>query len=161
MKASPKTIDGSPETLPVLSVSPIEEDHLALKRIFNDFARDSGTQSSRQVFSATTLTSALTALRQFEYRVVLCERYLPLGDWKDLLEHSTRLASPPLVIVTSRHADEDLWAEALNLGAHDVLAKPFYPPEVVRVVTVACLRWRRERKHAAPKRISRDVARAV
>jgi len=45
--------------------------------------------------------------------------------------HVTR---PPLLIVTSRLADERLWAEVLNLGAHDVLAKPFNAEEVVRVL---------------------------
>jgi DNA-binding response OmpR family regulator len=50
--------------------------------------------------------------------------------------------------VTSRHADDRLWAEALNLGAWDVLAKPFDPGEVVRVVNLACLCWQRERQAA-------------
>jgi DNA-binding response OmpR family regulator len=150
MKASSRAIGGAPERVTVLSVSPIQEDHLDLERIFNDFVWDSCTQSSRQVSRATNLSSALTMLRQVRYPVVLCERELPLGDWKDLLEHSARLTNPPLVIVTSLHADEHFWAEALNLGAHDVLAKPFYPPEVIRVVTLAYLRWYRDRRYATP-----------
>ena len=44
-----------------------------------------------------------------------------------------------LMIVTSRLADERLWAEALNLGAYDVLAKPFDRTEAMRVVAAA---WR-------------------
>ena len=42
---------------------------------------------------------------------------------------------------------ERLWAEALNLGAYDVLAKPYDPTEVVRSVSLAWLQWtsRRER----------------
>jgi DNA-binding response OmpR family regulator len=45
------------------------------------------------------------------------------------------LPNPPPVIVTSIHADDQLWVEALNLGAHDLLAKPFDKAEVVRVLT--------------------------
>jgi len=45
------------------------------------------------------------------------------------------LPTPPLLIVTSRHADEYLWAEALNLGAYDVVAKPFDSHELSRVVS--------------------------
>jgi DNA-binding response OmpR family regulator len=56
--------------------------------------------------------------------VVVCERDLPPGSWKDVLEQVTILSDPPSLIVTSRLADERLWAEALNLGAYDVLAKP-------------------------------------
>jgi hypothetical protein len=31
---------------------------------------------------------------------------------------------PPLLVVTSRLADDRLWWEALNLGGYNVLAKP-------------------------------------
>jgi DNA-binding response OmpR family regulator len=34
-------------------------------------------------------------------------------------------------------ADDYLWSEALNLGAYDVLAKPFDVEEVVRTVDAA------------------------
>ena len=45
------------------------------------------------------------------------------------------------LIVTSRLADDRLWAEALNLGAYDVLAKPFERMELVRSVSSAWLHW--------------------
>jgi FixJ family two-component response regulator len=38
-------------------------------------------------------------------------------------------------------ADERLWAEALNLGAWDVLAKPFEADEVIRIVDIAGAHW--------------------
>ena len=133
----------------VLSVSPAEEDHVALERIFNDAARMAPAKTQWQLSRTRTLASALSELRQAEYAVIMCERYLGHGGWKDLLESTQRLTNPPFLIVTSRHADDYLWAEALNLGAHDVLAKPFYPAEVTRVVNLACLRWQRERRDAA------------
>jgi len=51
---------------------------------------------------------------------------------------------PPAIdlIVTCRLADEYLWAEALNVGAYDVLAKPFDAAEVNRVVSLAWLHWK-------------------
>jgi DNA-binding response OmpR family regulator len=58
-----------------------------------------------------------------------------------MLDHAGCLPNPPLLIVTSRLADERLWAEALNLGAYDVLAKPFDKREVIRTVTAAWLHW--------------------
>jgi DNA-binding response OmpR family regulator len=45
---------------------------------------------------------------------------------------SATLTDPPLLIVSSRLADEHLWAEALNLGVFDVLAKPFQSEEVLQ-----------------------------
>ena len=41
------------------------------------------------------------------------------------------------VLSMSRLADEALWAEVLNLGGYDLLASPFDPIEVDRVVTLA------------------------
>jgi DNA-binding response OmpR family regulator len=56
----------------------------------------------------------------------------------------SKLPDSPVLIVSSRTADERLWAEVLNLGAYDVLVKPFDPTEVSRVVGLAWLNW----KHA-------------
>lgn len=50
-------------------------------------------------------------------------------------------SSPPSFIVTSRLADERLWMEALNVGAHDVLVKPFDVAELKRVLDSAWCEW--------------------
>ena len=44
------------------------------------------------------------------------------------------------------------WAEALNLGAYDLLAQPFYEPEVRRILSNACSRpsYRASAASAAP-----------
>jgi DNA-binding response OmpR family regulator len=72
---------------------------------------------------------------------VVCEKDLSPDSWKDVLEQVTILPDPPSLIVTSRFADERLWAEALNLGAYDVLAKPFDRTEAMRVVGGAWRAW--------------------
>ncbi len=66
--------------------------------------------------------------------VVICEALLPDGTWKDLLTRMASTNASPLLVVTSDVADESLWAEVLNLGGYDVLAQPFDPEEVTRVV---------------------------
>jgi DNA-binding NtrC family response regulator len=76
-----------------------------------------------------------------EIGVVICERNLSPGSWIDVLEEVGLLQNAPSLIVTSRLADDRLWAEALNLGAYDVLAKPFERLELVRSVSSAWLHW--------------------
>jgi DNA-binding response OmpR family regulator len=137
--------NGPSQAFNILSVSPLAEDHATLDCLLGDGDPDTGTNVHWQLWTASTLSSALRALRRIPCPVVVCERDLPLGDWRDLLEHTRHLTSPPLVIVTSLPADDSLWAEALNLGAYDVLAKPFDRIEVIRVITSACLRWCRDR----------------
>ena len=47
--------------------------------------------------------------------------------------------------MASRFADDYLWVEALNLGAYDVLAKPFDITELTRSLSLAWLRSQRQR----------------
>jgi DNA-binding NtrC family response regulator len=141
-----------PALVDVLSVSPHPEDHLSLERLL-------GIPTPRRewqwhVSTAASLSSALRLLSELRCPVVLCEQHLPLGDWRDLLEHTRQLMKPPFVVVTSRHADDYLWAEALNLGAYDVLAKPFDRAETTRVIELATLRWNYEPQHRRPAALS-------
>ncbi len=72
-----------------------------------------------------SLRHARTKLQWDDYAVVLTEAALPDGTWLEAL-HLARETSRELeVIVTDPHADARLWAEALNLGAYDLLAQPF------------------------------------
>ena len=136
---------GLHESNTILSVSPIPEDHSNLQKAFHDWSADSDAHSTCELFSATTLSSAIGILRRTSCPVVICERDLPFGSWRDLVAFTQALSNPPFVIVASRHADEDLWAEALNRGAYDVVAKPFDRKEIIRILSSAYQRWHRER----------------
>jgi len=116
----------------VLSISPAKEDHCTLKGIFDD---------SAEVLHADSLPAALAVLQEQPVPVVICESDLGQHTWKNVLETVTCLPHPPLLIVASRLADDHLWSEALNLGAYDVLAKPFDGDEVVRTIDAARRRW--------------------
>lgn len=117
----------------VLSVSPNQDDHDALERFL--------CRSKCIIYQAHTLASGVATLRKNWVPLVVCERDLSPGSWKEMLEQITLLAKPPYLIVTSCLADERLWAEALNLGAYDVLPKPFEATEVERIVGSAWLHW--------------------
>ncbi len=94
---------------------------------------------SWRVRGARTFQEALRLLRGAERpTVIACERELPDGSWRDLFQFlSTKLKNPPPLVVVSRQADEALWAEVLNVGGYDVLAKPFDDDEVHRVMNMA------------------------
>ena len=63
------------------------------------------------------------------------------GTWKDILQAMATLSGRPLLIVTSRLADDYLWVEVLNLGGYDVLAKPWHHKEVARAIASALEHW--------------------
>jgi DNA-binding NtrC family response regulator len=131
----------------VLAVSPLDGDHSGLAEVF--------CHSKWRIHKARSCREAIAFLNGNRIPVVICERELPDGDWKDLLEKMSGLSDPPLLIVTSRLADESLWAEVLNLGGYDVLPKPFDRVEVVRVVSVAWLHWKNMRQGS---RLARKAA---
>jgi two-component system response regulator PilR (NtrC family) len=89
---------------------------------------------------ADSLQQARAKLRESDYDVILTEASLPDANWLDVL-HLTRESPREVeVIVTDAQADARFWAEALNLGAYDLLAQPFYEPEVRRILYNACSR---------------------
>ena len=121
--------------LTILCISPNGKDHVALRSIISHHTR-------WKLFTASDLTSAIDLLGQHEIAVLVCEQDLTPGTcWKDVLELIGTFPNSPSLIVSSRFADEHLWAEALNLGAWDVLATPFNKTEVIRSVISAWRRW--------------------
>lgn len=120
-------------TVHVLAVSPNETDLKILSRILD--------HSAWLFESAPSIRDAQRTLIANQAHVVVCDKRLPDGDWKDLLELACSLPNPPQVIVASKDADDRLWAEVLKRGAWDVLVKPFHPQEVYQSVHLAWRHW--------------------
>ena len=129
------------QTIAVLSVSSAEEDHFHLQDIFSSPERTLYTDVAFTLTAKSSIVAAKSALQRGRISIVMCEHDLSPGSWKELLDFAERLPSPPPVIVTSRVADERMWAEVLNLGGYDVLARPFNSEEVIRTVTSAWSLW--------------------
>lgn len=130
----------SDRTVRVLGVSAHESDHIRLRAIFS--------HSNWHIHQASNCREALDFLRTNEIAVLVCEEELPDGNWKELLDSLVRLPESPLLVVTSDDARTSLWAEALNLGAYDVLSKPFDSTEVTRIISLAWLHWKEHKQCA-------------
>ncbi len=129
--------------IPLLLVSPFQDDHAALLSILRkpDFC----------LFRSRGLQQALAVLRRASVPVVVAECNLQGCCWKDVWTALQGVPHPPLprLIVAASRADECLWNEVVHLGAYDVLAKPFESEEVVSVVTSAWEHWRWETEAAS------------
>jgi DNA-binding NtrC family response regulator len=123
--------------LTVLSLSPLDEDHLSVHAIIG--------HSAWVHLPCYELSSAAALLQKYDISVVLCAEHLGHGNWADAVNNIGTLQDPPSLIVVSRAADTRLWAEALNLGAWDVLAKPLDRAEVIRSVKSG---WQHRRDQA-------------
>lgn len=104
------------------------------------FLRDVFGVTGWSLYEASSVTEALTSMKRRPVDIVVTDRDLPDGRWRDLLDAFKTMPVPPPLIVTSRLADEYLWAEVLNEGGYDVLAQPFEAEEVIRVISAATRR---------------------
>jgi DNA-binding NtrC family response regulator len=125
-------------------------DRAFLMRIFACLECPSAPNCKWKIRLAEGVESKLASLKRGRVPIVFWDGDRMPEAWKALLERYALLARPPLLIVVSRLADDRLWAEALNLGAYDVLAKPFDAAEVARSAELACLRWRGNRSELRP-----------
>jgi DNA-binding NtrC family response regulator len=139
----------------ILSASPSVEDHRRLAEILEP------SDLSPRIQSAQSVDEAVAIAKRALVPVAIVERDLPGGAWQSFLERIQQISPRPLLVVTSLQADDYLWAEALNIGAFDVLAKPFASAEVTRVVSWACLRWcemnRTAARHHKPRKFCASV----
>jgi DNA-binding response OmpR family regulator len=124
-----------------LAVGAPQADLEHLQRIFHEHGWDLGrvrTRGEARAFMDST-----------PVRVVISEHELPEGGWRGVLEDLDGRVEPPLLVVISRLADESLWAEVLNLGGYDVLAKPLSTEEVERVISAAVRQFDNARQRIA------------
>src|SRR5579871_6548713 len=98
----PAALTDPSEPVSALLISPLIEDHVSLRQIFD--------RSNWLFRKVSTCREALAHARRYDTAVVICERDLPDGDWKLMMSKFESLALRPNLIVTSRLADELLWA---------------------------------------------------
>ena len=125
------TSTAHPEKIPLLVVSPHADDCTAIRQLLQN--------PCWQIDYARNLDEAGKSLLNRVASVVLCERDLPDGSWKEMLTRTRELPLIPSLLVVSRHADDNLWADVLSSGGYDVLPKPFDRRETIRVISMACL----------------------
>lgn len=117
----------------VLAVTIREEDRGALERIF--------LSAGWRFHHATDCRSAFRLIEEFDIPVVICDTQFGQCCWRDLHAQAAKSPTAPAVIVASRAADDFLWAEVLNVGGFDVLAKPFEKQEVLWAARTAWEEW--------------------
>lgn len=118
--------------LTVLVISSLE-DFLLLDRMLGS--------PTFKLLGVRTCRDACDILLQSFVPVVISDRNLPDGCWKHVLGAAESSEHPAHLVVASQLVDGRLWAEVLNLGGYDLLAKPFDTTEVNRVVESAVRNW--------------------
>ena len=125
-----------------LSVGVADQDQAKLESIFLSRGWQLGRARTRQ--------EARVCVAAAPVRVVIADSELRDGGWREVLDDLRECAEPPVLVVTARLADEALWAEVLNMGGYDVLAKPLDNEEVARVIGAAARHFDNESTRVRP-----------
>jgi len=124
-----------------LGISPVTQDLACLEEIFNRIGfRFQAARSYRE---------ALRVLCAHRMPIIICNDWLPDGNWKDILSLLAPLSEPYQLIVMTGTADERLAAEVRAMSAFDVLPKPLRAEEIVSLVGRVWRSWR-EADRVAP-----------
>ena len=119
-------MNNSANVFGVLFISPHAEDAIELAGMLHPLPE--------VVFEhVPTFQQARSQFNHEKHRVILTEANLPDGSWRDVLSLAQQTWPPPPVLVTDLHATDQLWAEVLNLGGHDLVVQPFAQVEVLRI----------------------------
>ena len=88
---------GPPKRIDIVAAMPREEDRHLLRRIFHD-------HFEWTLHTTSTIAETVNLVECNSARVVLCERALPDGTWKDLLSVLAARGCPAQLVVASRLA---------------------------------------------------------
>jgi len=91
---------------------------------------------------------ALEAIQQQQFSVVVTDMSMPKMDGLEVLRRTKASIPNIAVIIITGYATVDSAVEAMKLGAHDYIAKPFPPAKIKAVI-----------KEAITSRLSGDMAR--
>lgn len=114
--------------LSMLAVGPSTDDRRVLTDIFSSLLK---------LHTVSTCREAREVLASRSIPVVITDRDLSDGSWRDVLSAIATSGHASNLIVASHQADECLWADVLHMGGFDVLATPFDRIEVSRTVDAA------------------------
>jgi hypothetical protein len=87
--------------------------------------------------------------------VVTLDRFESGQTWKDVLAAIAFAGAQPTVLVSSRLADDRLWAEVLNHGGFDVIEVPYRRSEVLYAIGFA---WRAGPSEHEPRPMAASAA---
>ncbi len=117
----------------MLALIPAEGDRRLLRDMF--------ARTKWQLRFAGTLDDLRQALRHSQIGVVITDSRHPDCCWNEVLEAANQTEGQPSVIISSRLADDRLWAEVLNTGGFDLLLMPFDRTEMLHCIASAWRNW--------------------
>ncbi|MBM3770071.1 MAG: response regulator [Acidimicrobiia bacterium] len=130
----PRAAKKSPE----LSIL-VEDDELLIRWSLAETLSEAGHRVVEAGDGRAAIQAVMTTSRPFD--VVLLDFRLPDSDDLTLLSRLRRLAPRARIIMMTAFGTAEMTQDARDLGAYDVVAKPFEMQDVERLVRASDSRW--------------------
>lgn len=99
----------------------VADDELSLREVLSIFLEQEGFE----VHIAVNADEACQRISQIDFSLVLSDLRMPRGGGMKVLEHLQKQQHDALIIMMTAYASPETAVEAMKLGAHDYLVKPF------------------------------------
>jgi DNA-binding NtrC family response regulator len=126
-------VDAAPRAMAVMGEGPGRD---ALQAVFRDFGW--------KLVVAETSASAIARQEKEPLPIILYERELTEGGWRQAVFLFSRLSPRPCVILLSRSSDKNLWDELVRCGGFDLLRNPVDRDAVLRTVRAGWSIWQNQ-----------------
>jgi DNA-binding NtrC family response regulator len=84
---------------------------------------------------------AMSILCRARVPVIICDETLPDASWLDVLSQSSVLPDPSRFILIASGVDERLYSLSKSMGVYELMIKPLFPDDLMRVVKRAAKDW--------------------
>ena len=99
----------------------VADDELSLREVLSIFLEQEGFE----VHIAVNADEACQSISQIDFSLVLSDLRMPRGGGMKVLEYLQKQKHDALIIMMTAYASPETAVEAMKLGAHDYLVKPF------------------------------------
>ena len=99
----------------------VADDEASLREVLSIFLEQEGFE----VYVALHAEEACALISQIDFSLILSDLRMPRGGGMRVLEHLRTQGHDALVIMMTAYASPETAVEAMKLGAHDYLIKPF------------------------------------
>lgn len=105
--------------------------------LMRSFMAETLRRTGREVAVSADGFDAIEKLREESFDLIVTDKKMPRKGGLDVLQHAKSLQRPPFVILISAFGTVESAVEAMQLGAHNYLIKPF-SPEALEAAVQQC-----------------------
>jgi DNA-binding response OmpR family regulator len=143
--AEPQTAEPQPNNAPRLRITIVS---VLLDDQDRSLIAELCFENQWDVFFAKTCDEARQVSEQIKPHVILLDRDLVDGDWRNSLSACAASSAGACTMLISRVADDYLLNEVVSNGGYDVLPKPLREQDVLRAVKFAWSYWNSTKQSA-------------